>query len=109
MAERHVHEHDQSQPARLRDQHLGGGRGDQPVEQHDGVVRDLLDDAGESRVGRRIGSRPAAGHGVLAHRPADRTERVADPPVVGVASARPGRIVDAVGDDDVHRRHSGRS
>jgi hypothetical protein len=29
--------------------------------------------------------------------------------VVGVAAARPGRIVDAVGHDDVHLSHNGRS
>ena len=67
VTERHVHEHDQAQSASLRHEHLGGGRGDQPVEQHDGVVGDPLDDAGEGRERRRVGSRPAAGYGVLVH------------------------------------------
>ena len=109
VAQRHVHEHDQPQPARLRHQHLGGRRGDQPVEQHDGVVGDLLDDAGEGGARRRVGPRPGAGYGVLVHRPAERGEPAADLAVIDVASARPGRVVDAVRDDDVHRRHSGRS
>ena len=67
------------------------------------------DDAGEGGERRRVGSRPGAGHGVLVHRPAERGEPAADLAVVGVAAARPGRVVDAVGHDDVHRRHSGRS
>ena len=40
VAERHVHQDDQPQPARLRHQHLRGRRGDQPVQQHDGAVGD---------------------------------------------------------------------
>ena len=102
--QRHVHERDQPQPARLRHQHLRGRRGDQPVEQHHGAVGNPPDDAGERGVGGLVGPRPGAGHGVHAHRPADRCQAAADPAVVGVAAARPGRVVDAVGDDDVHRR-----
>ncbi len=90
-------------------EHVGGRRCDQPVEQDHGIVGDPLGHAVEGRKRRRVGSRPSAGHGVLVHRPAERGELVADPTVVVVASARPGRIVDAVGHDDVHRRHSGRS
>ena len=97
IAQRHVHEHDQPQPARLRHQRLGGRRGDQSVEQHDGVVGDPPDDVGEGGARRRVGSRPAARHGVLVHRPADRGEPPADAAVIGVAAARPGRVVDALG------------
>ena len=68
-----------------------------------------LDDAGERCVRRCVGSRPGARHGVDVHRPADLGERAADLAVVGVASARPGRIVDAVRYDDVDCRHSARS
>ena len=109
VAQRHVHERDQPQPARVGHQHLRGGRGDQPVEQHHGVVGDPLDDAGEGGVRRCVRSRPGAGNGVLSHRPAGLGESPADPAVIGVASARPGGIVDALGDHDVHRPHSARS
>ena len=51
----------------------------------------------------------APGDGVLVHRPAERGEPSADPAVVDVAAARPRGIVDALGDDDVDLRHSGRS
>ena len=50
VAQRHVHEHHQPQPARLRQQHLRGRRGDQPVEQHDGAVGDPVDDTREGGV-----------------------------------------------------------
>ena len=57
VAQRHVHEHDQAQPARLRHQHLGGRRGDQSVEQHDGAVGDPLR---RRRRGRRTPPRRVA-------------------------------------------------
>ena len=109
MAQRHVDEHDQAQPARLRHHHLGGRRGDQPVEQNDGVVGDPPDDAIEGGERRRVGRRPGAGYGVLVHQPADRGEPAAEMAVVGVASARPGRVVDAIGYNEMHLRHSDRS
>ena len=108
-AQRHVHERDETQPVRLGHQHLRSRRGDEPVEQREGAVGDVLDDAGERRVRRCVGSRPGARHGVDVHRPAALGERTADPAVVDVASARPGRIVDAVRYDDVHCGHSARS
>ncbi len=67
VSQRHVHEHDQPQPARLRHEHLRGRRGDQPVEQHDGAVGDPLDDAREGSARHPVGSRPGAGYGVLVH------------------------------------------
>ena len=109
VAERHVHEHHQPQPARLRQQHLRGRRGDQPVEQHDGAVGDPVDDTREGGVRRCAGPRPGAGHGVDVHRPARVGELAAHPAVIRVASARPGRIVDAVRHHNMHRRHSARS
>jgi hypothetical protein len=109
VAERHVHEHDLPQPARLRHERLGGGGRDQPVEQHHGAVRYPLHGAREGGVPRRSGPRPGAGHSVLAHRPAERGEPSADVAVVRVATARPPRVVDAVRDDGVDLRHSGRS
>ena len=109
VAQRHVHEHHQPQPARLRHQHLRGRRGDQPVEQHDGAVGDPPDDAGEGGVRRSAGPRPGAGHGVDVHRPARVGELAAHPAVIGVASGRPGRIVDAIRHHNMHRRHSARS
>ena len=53
VAERHVHEHDQPQPARRRHEHVRGRRGDEPVEQHDGAVGEVVDDAGKGGVRRR--------------------------------------------------------
>ena len=109
MAQRHVHEHDLPQPACVRHERVGGGGRDQPVEQHHGAVRDPLHGARESGVPRRAGPRPGAGDRMLVHRPAERGEPSADLAVVGVAAARPCGVVDALGDDDVDLRHSGRS
>ena len=109
MAQRHVHEHDLPQPACVRHERFGGGGRDQPVEQHHGAVRDLLHGAREGGVPRRPGPRPGAGDRMLLHRPAERGELSADPAVVGVAAARLRGVVDALGDDDVDRRHSDRS
>ena len=110
MAQRHVHEHDQPQPARLRHQHPGCRRGDQAVEQHDGAVGDPLR---RRRRGRRTTPRRVAARS-RARRARAPTSRPAASPrqtlaVIDVASARPGRVVDAVGYDDVHRLHSDRS
>ena len=109
VAERHVHEHNLPQPARLRHERFGGGGRDQPVEQHHGAIRNPPDGAREGGVPRLAGPRPGAGHGVLVHRPAERGEPSADPAVVRVATARPRRVVDALRDDDVDLGHSGRS
>ena len=38
-AQRHVHQRDEPQPVGLRHQHAAGGRGDQPVHQDEGAVR----------------------------------------------------------------------
>jgi hypothetical protein len=109
VAQRHVHEHDLPQPPRLRHERVGGGGRDQAVEQHHGAVRDRPDGARQGGAPRLIGPRPGAGDRMLVHRPAERGEPPADTAVVGVAAARPRRIVDALGDDDVDLRHSGRS
>ena len=79
---------------------FGGGGRDQPVEQHHGAIRNPPDGAREGR---------GVAHGVLPHGPAERGEPVADAAVVGVATARPRRVVDALRDDDVDLGHSGRS
>jgi hypothetical protein len=109
VAERHVHQHDLAQPPRLRNEGLGGGGCDQAVEQHHGAGRNPPDGAREGGVRRVAGPRPGARDRVLAHRPAERGEFSADAPVVGVAAARPRRVVDALRDDDVDLVHSGRS
>jgi hypothetical protein len=41
VGERHVHQHDLTQPLRVRQQHGGRRRRDQPVQQRDGAVRQL--------------------------------------------------------------------
>jgi hypothetical protein len=99
-ADRHVHEDDLPQPSGVRDERLGRGGRDQPVQQHHGAVRYPPDGAREGGV---------AAHGVLVHGPAERGEPAADPAVVRVAAAGPGRVVDARRDDDVDLAHSGRS
>ena len=109
VAQRHVHQDDLPQPARVRHERLGGGGRDQPVEQDHGAVRNPPDRACQGGVPRGAGSRPGAGHRVLVHRPAERGEPSADPAVVGVAAARPRGVVDSLGHDDVDLRHSGRS
>ena len=110
VAERHVDEHDQPQPARLRHEHLGRRRRDQPVEQHDGAVRNPRQHAregGEAPARRARSQKPLTACSL--DRPAERGEPAADMSVIDVAPARPGRVVDAVRQDGVHRRHSGRS
>jgi hypothetical protein len=109
VAQRHVHEHDLAHPARLRHERLGGGGRDQPVEQHERAVRDLLDGAGQIGLPHGAGPRPGAGDRMLAHRPAERGEPSADPAVVRVAAARPCRIVDVLRHDGVDLHHSARS
>jgi hypothetical protein len=99
VAERHVHEHDLPQPARLRHQFARRGR-DQPVDQDDGPIGDRL---------HRARQRGRPGHRVFVHIPAERGKPIADPPVVCVPAARPSRIVDALRDDEVDVRHSVRS
>ena len=99
--ERHVHEHDQPQPARLRHEHLGRGAR-RPARR---AARRRRRGSARGRAPRaaptRVGPRPRAGHRARAP-PAERGEPAADAAVVGVAAARPGRVVDALGDDDVH-------
>ena len=63
-AERHVHEHDLPQPARLRHEHRRGGGRDEPVEQHDGTVGDPPTRTRQSGCSAAP-ARPGAGHGVL--------------------------------------------
>ncbi len=109
VAERHVDEHDEAEATRLRYQHLGRGRGDQPVEQHDGVIGDLSQGLLEGRERCRAGTIPETGDGALVRRPAMRAELTQEVAVVGVPAARPERIVDAVGHDEEHLPHSGRS
>ena len=100
VPERHVQEHDLPEPIRLRHERLWCRGRDQPVDQHHGAVRDPREGACEG--GGLV-------HGVFVHRPAERGEPVADPAVVRVAAARPRRVVDALGHDDVDLGHSGRS
>ena len=80
---------------------FGAVGGDQPVDQHDGAVRYPADHAGASVLRRRVGPGPRSRHSVLAHAPAARSEPSADPAVVGVATAGPRRVIDAVRYDDV--------
>ena len=107
--QRHVHEHDEAQPAGLGHEHLGGRGRDQPVEQHDGVVGNAFDDAGQGGERRRVGPAPEAGHRVLVHRPAQRGQPTAQMAVIDVAAGGAGRVIDAVGQDGMDRRHRGRS
>ncbi|PWR11888.1 hypothetical protein DKT68_04460 [Micromonospora acroterricola] len=103
VVKRHVHQDDEAQPPGLRGEQVRHGRGDQAVEQHHGVVRRRGQHPGQLRPVGGIGVRPPAGHRVFAHRPAPLAEPRADPPVVGVAAAGRGRVVDVARQDDVHR------
>ena len=109
VTEGHVDQHDQAQPASLGHEHLGSARGEESVEQRHRTIGDLPHHTSQGSEGRRVRARPAPDHGVLAHRPAERAEAPADLAVVGVASARPARVIDAVGYDEMHCRHSRRS
>jgi hypothetical protein len=104
-----VDEDDQPQPPGRGHQHLRHGGGDEGVDQQQGAVRHARHHAGQGRCGDGVGPGPGTGDGVLADLPADRGEPGAEPPVVDVAAARPGRVVNAVGDHDVHHAHSARS
>ena len=109
LAERHVQQHHHAQPRGRGDQHVGGRRGDQPVDQDDRAGGQSGEDPGQRRTRRRVRRRPRPGDRVLVHRPPGAGQPVADAPVVGVAPARPVRVVDAVRHDGVHGPHSARS
>jgi 6-pyruvoyl-tetrahydropterin synthase len=100
VRERHVHEDDEPQPSGFGDDRLPGGRGDEAVEQHERAVREPREHGGERRVVRHL---------MGVHRPAARDETAAHAPVVRVAAARPGRIVDPLRDDEMHDSQSARS
>ena len=75
-----------------------------------GSRTNLIDYAGRfAEEIRRVRARPLASYGVLVNRPAKRPQAVGEMAVIGVAAARPGGVVDAVGHDDVHGAHTGRS
>ena len=109
LTERHVHEDDEPQAPRLRGQHFRRGRSDEPVEQDERPVGDPADGTRKGAERLRVGPRPRSGNFVDVHRPARRGEAASNPAVVGVASARPGRVVDACGDDEMDGVHSARS
>ena len=100
-----MHQDDKPQPGGLRHQDGSGGGRDQPVEQDEPAVRYGCDRPCQPGQGGGIGLGPRAGHDELRHVPARGDEFVADPPVIPVAAARPGLVVDAVGDHDVDGRH----
>ena len=74
-----------------------------------GVVERIPDDAIQGRERRGVRWLPEAEDRVLVHRPAGGREPATEVAVIDIASARPGRVVDAVGYDEVHRPQSGRS
>src|SRR5581483_162874 len=90
----------ESQAACLRDEHVRRRRRDEPVEEDERIVREIRDEAGE-----RAGAR----HLVDVELPAVGAKTVAHAPVETVAAARPRRIVDALGNDEVDGAHSARS
>ncbi len=104
-----MHQNDQPQPARRRHEHLGRGRGNQAIDQRDSAVREPRDDAVQRRECPRVRLRPTSGNAVLGYLPAERAQPVADPPVVSVTAARPLRIVDTVGHDEMDSGHNDRS
>jgi hypothetical protein len=103
VRERQVHQDGHPQPVRPRRRDLGDTAGHQPVQQHDGVVGQLVEDLRETRARGRVRSRPPAGDGHLVDRPAGRGEAVAQPPVVVVSAAGSRGIVDAAGQHDPYR------
>ena len=100
-----MHKDDKPQPGGLRHQDGSGGGCDQPVEQDEPAVRYGCDRPCQPGQGSGIGPGPRAGHDELRRVPARRDELVADPPVIPVAAAWPGLVVDAVGDHDMDGRH----
>ena len=109
LPQRHVHENHQTQPLVVGLEDFGDARGNESVEEYDGRVRYPRQQIRQRGARRRIRGGPGACHWVLVHEPTERGKSVAHPAVVGVAAARPERIVDVVRDDHVHRAHSGRS
>ncbi len=102
VAEREVDEDGRAQPSGLRNDDLRHPAGDQAVEQDDRTVRQPPEDAGEFGPGGGVRPGPVAGHGQAPHPPAEAGQVEPYPPVVGVAAARGGRVVDAAGHDEVH-------
>ena len=102
LTQGHVHEHDQPQAAGLRDEHLGGRRSDQPVDEDEAAITDPGEGIGERGVGRCIGPGPRSPDLVLVDRPAGGDQAPGHLSVVGVAPARPRRVIDPCRNDDVH-------
>src|SRR6476659_1866466 len=76
-------------------------RPDQPVDEHDVAVRYGLEEPTQSGQGRVVGMRPLPDDLVLANRPPPRSQAGAYAQVVDVAAARPRRVADPGGHDDV--------
>lgn len=97
-----MHQHDEAQPFGLGNDDLGDAAGDESVQQDDRAVRQVTERTGEFRAGGGRGTRPAARDGVPVDLPAEAGQVQAEPPVVGVAAARRGRVVDTARHDEVH-------
>ena len=93
-------ERDEAQAVGLRDEDIGRRRRDQPVGEDESPVRNAGHDVCERGVRRRL---------VDVDGPTRRRESVGHATVVGVAAARPRRVVDAFGDDEVDVAHNSRS
>lgn len=102
VAEREVDEDGDAEPLRLRDDDLRDPAGDQAVDEDDGAVGQVAQGAGQFGAGGRSRAGPAAGHRVPLDLPAEAGQVQADPPVVGVAAARCGRVVHAARHHEVH-------
>lgn len=102
VAEREVDEDGQAQPVGLRNDDLGDRAGDDPVQQYGGAVRQLAQHSRQFGTGGGTGPGPLAVDGVLVDLPAEAGQVQADPPVVGVAAARRGRVVDTARHHEVH-------
>jgi hypothetical protein len=70
VTEREVDQHDEAQPARVRGEHVGHRARDEPVEEHVGAVRHGCKAPTQLSARHRVGLRPRAAHGDLAHGPA---------------------------------------
>jgi hypothetical protein len=103
---RHVQKYDEAEPTGFGLQDLRHHRRDQAVDEYQCSGRHLGQRRSHARPGLPVGPGTSAGRSVLVDRPAKRGKPATGPAVVHVAAARPPRVVDSVGDHDVHLAHN---
>ncbi len=97
-----MQQHGHSYPAGVRQQLRGGRRGDKPVDQDGGTVGKSGNDAGQAGQGGRVSDRPRRGDSRDPYVPSGLGQAGADAPVVDVSAGWLARVVEPLGDYDMH-------